>query len=71
MEDDSAHLPYNAHNNDDSNLDVSPKPRQHLELTNASAATAATIDPRILVSRYYGHRIVAPINPQQQYSNAH
>lgn len=68
--DDSAHLSYNAHN-DDSNLDVSPKPRQHLELTNASATAAATIDPRILVSRYYGHRIVAPINPQQQYNNAH
>lgn len=69
MEDDSGHLSYNALN-DDSNLDVTPKPRQHLELTNASAAAAATIDPRILVSRYYGHRI-APMNPQHQYNNAH
>lgn len=69
MEDDSGHLSYNTMN-DDSNLDVTPKARQHLELTNASTTAAATIDPRILVSRYYGHRI-APINPQQQYNNAH
>lgn len=56
---------------EDQNTDI-----QHLEMANASAAAAAaatgtpTIDPRILVSRYYGHRIAA-MNSQQQYNNAH
>lgn len=64
IEDDSVHIPYN----DDNNLEVAPKIRQHLELANASAS--ASIDPRILVGRYYGHRIAA-VNSQQPYNNAH
>lgn len=67
IEDDSVHLPYNSMN-DDNNLGMAPKIRQHLELANA-AVNAPSIDPRILVSRYYGHRIAA-VN-SQQYNNAH
>lgn len=68
IEDDSVHLPYNAMN-DDNNLEMPQKIRQHLELANATVTTTPSIDPRILVSRYYGHRITA-VN-SQQYNNAH
>lgn len=67
IEEESVHLPYGAIG-EDNNLDVTPKIRQHLELANASASPS--IDPRILVSRYYGHRIAA-VNSQQQYNNGH
>lgn len=69
IEDDSVHLPYGSMN-DDNHLDMPPKIRQHLELANAAVVNAPSIDPRILVSRYYGHRISA-VNSQHQYNNAH
>lgn len=55
-DEDVAQLTYSyTTTNEENHLDIPPNMRQHLDLTNSAAA----IDPRILVGRYYGQRMTA------------